>query len=137
METKACGRGDVYSNQCPCRSILDRIADKWTPLIIGRLDEGPHRFNQLKRSIPGVSQKMLTQTLRALERDGIVDREVFPTVPVTVVYSLTDLGRTLSEPLQLVREWVESHRDAVVSARMAFDEKLAEQQKVSQIEGIV
>ncbi|MDO5076438.1 helix-turn-helix domain-containing protein [Corynebacterium sp.] len=113
------------------------MADKWTPLIIGRLDEGPHWFNQLKRSIPGVSQKMLTQTLRALERDGIVDREVFPTVPVTVVYSLTDLGRTLSEPLQLVREWVESHRDAVVSARMAFDEKMAEQQKVSQIEGIV
>ncbi|MDY3126883.1 MAG: helix-turn-helix domain-containing protein [Corynebacterium sp.] len=123
METTPCGSGDVYSDQCPCRSILNRISDKWTPLIIGRLDEAPHRFNQLKRSISGVSQKMLTQTLRALERDGLVEREVFPTVPVTVVYSLTDLGRTLSDPLQRVRQWVESHQDAVVSARVAFDER--------------
>ena len=70
---------------------------------------------------------MLTQTLRALERDGIVEREVFPTVPVTVVYRLTDLGRTLSDPLHRVREWVESHHEAVLAARMAFDERQSNQ----------
>ncbi|MDO4240947.1 MAG: helix-turn-helix domain-containing protein [Microbacteriaceae bacterium] len=120
-ETKPCDSADVYSEQCPCRSILDRISDKWTPLIIGRLTEKPHRFNELKREVQGVSQKMLTQTLRALERDGIVRREAFATVPVTVEYSLTSLGETLSAPLAAVRTWTETHRDEVLQARAAFD----------------
>ena len=88
-------RGDVYAANCPTRLLLDRIADKWTVLLLTTLAGGPMRFNALKRRIEGVSQKMLSQTLRQLERDGLVDRTVEARVPVSVTYAITPLGSTL------------------------------------------
>ena len=110
-------RYNVYAATCPTRQALDRIADKWTALIVGLLANRPHRFGALLRGIEGISQKMLTQTLRSLETDGLVSRKVSPTVPVTVEYSLTLTGKTLSAPLAAVRTWAESHIDAVLAAR--------------------
>ena len=91
----------VYSGACPARELLDRIANKWTTLIVGILSDagGPVRFTELRRSIGGISQKMLTQTLRDLERDGLVTRKVFPVVPPRVEYAVTPLGLTLQDPL--------------------------------------
>ena len=83
---------DIYSDRCPTRAVLDRIADKWALLILDRLGEGTARFNVLKREIEGMSQKVLSQTLKALERDGLISRKAYPTVPVTVEYALTPLG---------------------------------------------
>jgi DNA-binding HxlR family transcriptional regulator len=108
---------DAYAASCPTRQALDRIADKWTVLVVGLLRQRPHRFGQLLRGIDGVSQKMLTQTLRSLESDGLVTRRVEPTVPVTVEYSLTATGQTLAEPLDAIRRWAEQHIDAVLAAR--------------------
>jgi DNA-binding HxlR family transcriptional regulator len=110
---------NVYAANCPTRQALDRIADKWTALIVGMLAERPHRFSELLRAVEGVSQKMLTQTLRSLERDGLVRRVVKPTVPVTVEYSLTATGRTLAEPLEAIRAWAEHHIEEVLAARAA------------------
>lgn len=118
--------GDVYLSGCPSRSALDRIADKWTALVIGALEEGPRRFGQLRRDIEGVSQKMLTQTLRSLERDGLVARRVYPTQPPSVEYSLTDLGATLIEPLAAIRTWAEHHIDELAAAQAAFDGRRSE-----------
>ncbi|MDO4919611.1 helix-turn-helix domain-containing protein [Kocuria sp.] len=115
---------DVYAKACPCRGILDRVADKWTALIIGRLEQGPLRFNELRRSIEGISQKMLTQNLRTLERDGLVRRTVFDTAPVTVQYELTDLGATLIEPLAGLRAWSEQHKASVVNAQQSYDRRV-------------
>jgi DNA-binding HxlR family transcriptional regulator len=108
---------NVYLSNCPTRQALDRIADKWTALIIGLLDERPHRFGELRRSIQGISHKVLTSTLRSLETDGLINRRVLPTSPVTVEYSLTPLGKTLSGPLAAIRDWAEQHIDAVLDAR--------------------
>jgi DNA-binding HxlR family transcriptional regulator len=108
---------DVYDARCPTRQALDRIADKWSALIIGLLAERPHRFGELRRKIDGISQKMLTQTLRSLEFDGLVSRRAFPTVPVTVEYSLTSLGETLVAPLASIRDWAEGHIEEVLAAR--------------------
>ena len=110
-------RYNAYAASCPTRQALDRIADKWTVLIIGLLGQRPHRFGELLRGIDGISQKMLTQTLRSLEFDGLVSRRVEPTVPVTVEYSLTATGRTLTEPLDAIRRWAEQHVEAVLAAR--------------------
>src|SRR5271155_1699733 len=99
----------VMNPDCGSRKALDRIADKWTALIICVLAEGTKRHNQLRRQIAGVSQKMLTQTLRSLENDGIVARKVYPVVPPMVEYSLTPLGRTLCEPLEAICKWAEKH----------------------------
>jgi len=93
-------RGSPYRADCPTRRILDRIGDRWTVLIVGALWDGSARFSQLRRRIEGVSQKMLTQTLRGLERDGLVRRTVYPEIPVRVEYALTEAGRTLREPLR-------------------------------------
>jgi DNA-binding HxlR family transcriptional regulator len=106
-----------YDEDCPTRVVLDRIADKWTVLLMGLLAEGPKRFSQLKREVGGISQKMLTQTLRSLEGDGLLTRTVTPTVPVTVTYALTPLGRSLSETLEGVRLWAEENIQAVLAAR--------------------
>jgi DNA-binding HxlR family transcriptional regulator len=95
--------------QCPSRLVLDRIADKWTALIIQVLANGTKRYAELQREIGGISQKMLTQTLRSLERDGLVQRKVHPVVPPKVEYSLTKLGRTLIEPLHALCRWSEKH----------------------------
>ncbi|MEP6936862.1 MAG: helix-turn-helix domain-containing protein [Chthoniobacterales bacterium] len=99
----------VMNPRCLSRMVLDRIADKWTALIIHVLATGTHRYAELQREIGGVSQKMLTQTLRTLERDGLVQRKVYAVVPPKVEYTLTSLGRTLVEPLQAICRWSEKH----------------------------
>ena len=108
---------NVYDASCPTRHALDRIADKWTALIVGVLFERPHRFGELRRRIGGISQKMLTQTLRSLQRDGLVERRAFATVPVTVEYRLTPLGQSLNAPLAAIRDWAEGHIEEVLAAR--------------------
>jgi DNA-binding HxlR family transcriptional regulator len=108
---------NVYDASCPSRTALHRIGDRWTALVVGVLAERPHRFGELRRRIDGVSQKMLTQTLRSLERDGLVSRRVEPTVPVTVEYSLTPLGETLVPVLAAVRDWAEQHVTEILAAR--------------------
>src|SRR5450756_3256423 len=94
---------NAYATRCPTRLVLDRIADKWAVLVLGLLADRPVRFTQLRRQIEGISQKMLSQTLKSLERDGLVLRKVTPTVPVTVEYSITPLGRTLSATVDGLR----------------------------------
>lgn len=116
-------RGDAYLAACPCRGVLDLVASKWSTLIIGRLQNNPHRFGQLKRAVPGITQKMLTQTLRRLERDGLVHREVHVQMrPPQVEYSLTDLGHSVTEPLEAIRVWSEQHLPDVRRARRRFEE---------------
>lgn len=112
---------NVFAARCPTREVLDRIGDKWAVLLLILLARGPKRFNELRRTIDGISQKMLSQTLRSLERDGLVARRVFATVPVTVEYSITPLGLTLHEAVDALRIWAESHLGAVEAARRAFD----------------
>ncbi|GAB2574596.1 winged helix-turn-helix transcriptional regulator [Microlunatus antarcticus] len=113
--------GDPYQADCPTRRILDRIGDRWTVLVIGVLDHGDARFSELRRRIAGVSQKMLTQTLRGLERDGLVRRTVYPEVPVRVVYGLTEAGRTLQEPLRALQQWSIEHLGDVSASQQAYD----------------
>ena len=106
---------------CPVRGVLDRIGDKWSTLMVLTLALRPHRFGELKRAIPDISQRMLTQTLRDLQRDGYVTRRVFPTTPPAVEYSLTDLGRSLMVPLSALVDWAVRTREAVEEARASFD----------------
>ncbi|MGM4930970.1 winged helix-turn-helix transcriptional regulator [Tardiphaga sp. 619_E2_N8_5] len=113
--------GNVYASSCPTRLVLDRIADKWAVLVLGLLTDGPVRFNQLRRQIEGISQKMLSQTLKSLERDGLVSRKAIPTVPVTVEYAITPLGRTLSDTVDALRVWAENHMGQVLEAQQHYD----------------
>ncbi len=126
MVTEVASEAGVYSGPCPARELLDRIADKWTTLIIGVLTQmkTPVRFTELRRAIGGISQKMLTQTLRDLERDGLVVRIVFPVIPPRVEYSLTPLGLTLEEPLRALSIWTERHAGDVRKAQDAFDARV-------------
>ena len=110
-----------YSSDCATRLLLDRIADKWAVLVLGMLMDAPKRFNDLRRAIEGISQKMLSQTLRSLERDGLVSRRAFATVPVTVEYSITPLGKSLAAPMDALRIWAESHMDQVLANQLEFD----------------
>jgi len=110
-----------YSSSCPTRKVLDRVADKWTVLVLGLLIEGPIRFNRLRRAVEGISQKMLSQTLRSLERDGLVSRKAFATVPVTVEYAITPLGRTLANTLDGLRIWAETHMEEVTANQQRYD----------------
>ena len=123
METKATflNYKAMYEGQCPSREALDRIGDKWSSLIVGLLEEGPMRFSDLQRAIGGITQKMLTQTLRSLERDGLVKRTVYPEVPPHVEYQLTDLGATLIEPLAVLRDWAQTNIAKVALAQQAYD----------------
>lgn len=118
-------KGDVFDVNCPTRQVLDRIGDKWGMLILLLLAEKPHRFNELRRNIEGLSQKMLSQTLKALERDGLVSRKAFATVPVTVEYSITALGRTLTATVDALRLWAESNIGAVQAAQRRYDARAA------------
>jgi DNA-binding HxlR family transcriptional regulator len=111
---------DAYCADCPTRTALDRIAGKWKVLIVDLLGDGTMRFAQLKRRIGGISQKMLTQTLRELEADGYVTRTVHPAVPPHVDYALTPLGRRLHDLLTQVRDWAETHINAIEAARAAY-----------------
>jgi len=116
---------DSFLSQCPSRQLLDRISDKWVALILAALgSEGPQRYSELSRRLAGVSQKMLTQTLRSLERDGLLTRTVTPTVPVTVTYELTDLGLSLQRVMWAVKLWAEAHMDEVLVNRKQYDNRL-------------
>lgn len=112
---------DPFDAGCPSRRLLDRIGDRWSVLVLLALADGPMRFSQLRRVVEGVSQKMLTQTLRALERDGLLDRTVFAEVPPRVQYELTALGRDLLGPLQVLSGWAVQHMSAVAAAQRAYD----------------
>jgi DNA-binding HxlR family transcriptional regulator len=112
---------DPYSDKCPTRLVLDRIGDKWTVLVLGLLGNGPVRFNKIRREIEGLSQKVLAQTLRGLERDGLVTRTAYPTVPVTVEYALTALGGTLSVAVAPLRAWADDHIEDVMQAQRSYD----------------
>jgi len=101
--------------------VLSRVGDKWSILIVMILSSGPRRFNELKRIVDGISQRMLTLTLRGLERDGLVTRTVFATVPPRVDYALTDLGRSLCVPVTALGSWADENYDAIASAQAAFD----------------
>src|SRR6516225_3531897 len=107
-----------------CRAVsevLERVGDKWSVLVVVTLGDGPKRFNEIKRAIANISQRMLTLTLRGLERDGLVTRTVFPTIPPRVEYELTGLGRTLRGPLGAIAEWARTHRPTIEKAQERFD----------------
>ena len=114
---------DAFLAACPSRQVLDRISDKWVTLVLVALAGGPLRYSDLCRVIAGVSQKMLTQTLRTLERDGLVSRTVTPAVPVRVDYALTPLGDSLMPAVDAVKTWAEEHIDAINASRAGYDER--------------
>jgi DNA-binding HxlR family transcriptional regulator len=114
-------RGSVYAGDCPTRQLLDRVGDKWSVLVLLLLAAEDTRFNVLKRRIDGISQKMLSQTLRSLERDGLVTRAVEPTVPVSVTYGITGLGRELIAALRMMIEWAETRMPQVLAAQRRYD----------------
>jgi DNA-binding HxlR family transcriptional regulator len=121
---------DVFNGLCPTRQVLDRIADKWSVLVVRRLADGTLRFSQLRRAINGVSQKALTSSLRGLERDGIISRRLYASVPPRVEYSLTDLGRSLVKLVAGICSWSEAHIEEVQKARQTYD-RIARQTKPS------
>lgn len=108
---------------CPIREVLDRVGDKWSVYVIHLLGQGTHRFSELKRNIVGISQRMLTVTLRGLERDGLVERTIYPEVPPRVEYALTPLGQSLLSTVCDLLAWAETHRDEVEAARVVYDER--------------
>lgn len=110
---------DVYAAQCPCRDVLDLLANKWSALAIGAMEEGPQRFGALQRRLQGVSPKVLTSTLRRLEERGFITRTVYPAVPLHVEYALGPLGRSVAEPLAALRDWVEENLDSINEAATA------------------
>lgn len=118
---------DVYAANCPTRQILDRIGDKWAVLILLLLREEPMRFNRLRRTIEGISQKMLSQVLKSLERDGLVGRHAVATVPVTVEYSITQLGLTLAGAVDPLRDWAEQNLKDVLAAQRRYDAQQKEE----------
>ena len=105
------------------REVLTRVGDKWSVLVVVLLGDGAKRFNELKRMIGGISQRMLTLSLRGLERDGLITRTVFPTIPPRVDYELTDLGRGLSQPVAALGQWAFEHKQEIESARTKFDQR--------------
>jgi DNA-binding HxlR family transcriptional regulator len=107
------------------REVLNRVGDKWSVLIVGMLGDGAMRFSELKRAIEGISQRMLTLTLRGLERDGLVTRTVYATIPPQVEYALTELGRTLLKPVLAISTWADEHRNEITQARVRFDKRSA------------
>lgn len=118
------GRGDIFDPECPTRQLIDRIGGKWTSMAIKVLGDefpGEVRFAELKRRMPGVSQKMLTQTLRSLERDSLIRRRVEATSPPRVHYRLTDLGNSLTAPIAALRDWAELHMSRIDDAGTAWD----------------
>jgi DNA-binding HxlR family transcriptional regulator len=127
METKApigaVAAYDVFRQNCPSRQVFDLIGERWAALVLLALHGQPQRFSALRRRIEGISQKMLTQTLRAFERDGLVRREAFATVPVTVEYSLTPLGDSLCEVIEGLRAWAYANAATMNSARQAYNQQ--------------
>jgi DNA-binding HxlR family transcriptional regulator len=115
--------GDPFVRECPSRAVLDLLANKWTTLVLCALSDGELRFGQLRRRVAGVTQKMLTQTLRALERDGLVTRTVYPTTPPSVGYALTDLGRSAADLHDAIIAWAQEHAAEILAAREEHDER--------------
>jgi len=118
------GRGRPSALQefkCPIRDVLDRVGDAWSVLVVTNLAEGPTRFNELRRRVDGISQRMLTVTLRHLERDGLVSRTVMPTTPPQVEYALTELGHSLCRPLDVLADWAETSQPLIRAARERYD----------------
>jgi DNA-binding HxlR family transcriptional regulator len=116
----------IDSSHDDCQAIaetLDRIGDKWTVMVISVLEQGPLRYNEIRRAIVGISQRMLTLTLKGLERDGLVKRTMYPTIPPRVDYELTELGRKLMVPVRSLYDWAAKHRPAMLAARKRFDER--------------
>lgn len=125
MGTHGCdggGHGSIYDPGCPGRLILDRIGDRWTVLIVGILEDGTKRFSELRDAVGGITPKVLTQTLRGLERDGLVTRTVYAEVPPRVEYTLTELGRSLTGPIDDIRAWAEGNVRALFEAQSGYDE---------------
>lgn len=116
---------DPFQSQCPTRLVLDRIADKWTVLLLTCIAERPMRFNALRRKVDGISQKVLSQTLKSLERDGLLTRHAYPTVPVTVEYAITPLGASLEETLAPLAQWARENIDRISEAQAVFDGRAA------------
>jgi DNA-binding HxlR family transcriptional regulator len=114
---------DAYMATCPARVLLATLSDKWVSLVLNALAAGPRRYSELGRTIAGVSQKMLTQTLRTLERDGLLARTVIPAVPVRVDYELTPLGSSLLPIMQSIKSWSETNIEQVIAARAAYDDE--------------
>ena len=112
----------AYVAECPSRQVLDALSDKWVTLVLTALAGEPQRYSELSRTIAGVSQKMLTQTLRTLERDGLITRTITPAVPVRVDYELTSLGRTLLPVVRAIKDWSESHIAEIHAARTGYDQ---------------
>jgi DNA-binding HxlR family transcriptional regulator len=106
---------------CPVRDVLDRVSEKWTTLLLIILAEGPKRFSELQRGVPDISKRMLTQSLRNLERDGLISRTVFPTKPPSVEYALTDMGQSFMAPLAHLLDWADGRHDDIRSARQTYD----------------
>lgn len=126
---------DNFEDHLPsnCRGVSDvlsRVGDKWSVLIVMFLGGGPRRFNDLKRAIGGISQRMLTLTLRGLERDGLVTRTVFPTIPPRVEYELTPLGCSLWEPVKALGRWAQAHQAEIAEARAVFDQRSSDAESV-------
>jgi len=126
------GSGHLSGDCIAVNDILSTIGDKWTVLIVMTLAKGPMRFNEIRRAVDGISQRMLTLTLRGLERDGFATRTVFPTVPPRVDYALTELGKTLIAPLTAIGTWAVAHREAVADARANFDNAKASTPAITQ-----
>lgn len=122
MDPLLTSQPNVFDQNCESRQTLDRVADKWSALVVYALAAGPRRHGELRRAIQGISQKMLTQTLRSMERDGLVTRHVIDRVPPHVEYDLTPLGRTLTEPLVAICRWSMDHLAEVQKARTSYDE---------------
>jgi DNA-binding HxlR family transcriptional regulator len=113
---------NAYVAECPSRQVLGALSDKWVTLVLTALADAPRRYSELSRTIAGVSQKMLTQTLRTLERDGLITRTITPSVPVRVDYELTSLGRTLLPVVRAIKDWSERHIAEIHTARTAYDQ---------------
>ncbi|RNL60579.1 transcriptional regulator [Nocardioides marmoriginsengisoli] len=112
---------DAFAKDCASRVVLDRIGDRWTVLVVGALADGRLRFSELRTRIEGITPKVMTQTLRALERDGVLTRTVYAEVPPRVEYELTDLGRDLLVPIDAIRHWAEQHASRIVANREVYD----------------
>jgi DNA-binding HxlR family transcriptional regulator len=118
------GRFNVLAAACPTRQVLFRLGEKWTLLVMYALESGPHRFRELQRAVEGISRRLLTQTVRNLERDDLVDRSVAPTIPPQVTHSLTPLGESLGETIATIRTWAYGHIEAVEEARANYDDSV-------------
>ncbi|ALO66565.1 HxlR family transcriptional regulator [Arthrobacter alpinus] len=114
---------DPYDRNCPSRQVLDRIGDRWSVLVVGALSQGPLRFSELAKRVDGVSQKMLTQTLRGLERDGLISRTMFAQIPPRVEYQLSESGTGLAQPVLALETWAKENMPTIMSARENYDAK--------------